>query len=94
MPHGFAGGEVFERLDGPAWVGHRVEFVLDAVGRVSECLVVQEHANGVASRVGGQAIRHELDPGACGNDAVGVVELIGALGNDQERQPECECPEG
>ena len=52
---------------------------------------MQEHANGVASRVGGEAIRHELNSGACGDDAFGVVELIGALGDDEERQAECEC---
>ena len=55
---------------------------------------MQEHANGVASRVGGEAIRHEPDCSACGNDAVGVVEVIGALGDDEERQAERECPKG
>ena len=91
MLYEFAAGELFERLDGLLWVGHCVELVLDALSRALECVVVQEHANGVASRVGGEAIRHELDPGACGNDAFGVVELIGALGDDEERQAECEC---
>ena len=57
-------------------------------------VVAEEHANGVASRVGGQAIRHELDCGACGNGAVGVVEVVGALGDDEERQAERECTEG
>lgn len=47
--YGFAVGELCERVDGLLWVGHRVQLVLDAVCRVLECVVVQEHANGVAS---------------------------------------------
>jgi hypothetical protein len=88
----FAAGELFDRLDGLLRIGHCVQLVLDSVSRALECVVVQEHANGVASRVGGEAIRHELNSGACGNDAFGVVELICALGDDEERQAECECP--
>ena len=91
VPRGLTAGESFERFDGLARFGHRLELVPDAVGRGSECLVVQEHANSVASRVGRQSIRHELDSGAGGNDAVGVVELIGALWDEQERQAEGEC---
>ena len=55
---------------------------------------MQEHPNGVASRVGGQAIRHELDCGACRDGAVGVVEVVGALGDDEERQAERERTKG
>ena len=44
----FARDELFERLDGLPWVGHRVELVLDAVSRALECAVVKEHANGFA----------------------------------------------
>ena len=49
----FANSELFERLDGVLWVGQRVELVLDAASRGLECVVVQEHANGVASGAGG-----------------------------------------
>ena len=45
----FAAGELFERLDGLLWVGHCVELVLDAVSCGLECVVVQEHSDGVAS---------------------------------------------
>ena len=51
-------------------------------------------ADCVAGRVGGQAIRHQLDSGAGCNDTVSVVELVGALGDDQERQAERERAEG
>ena len=91
MLYGFARGKLFERFDGLLRVGHRDELVLDAVCCDSECVVLQKHANSVSSRIGGQAIRHELNRGACCNGAVGVVEMVGTLGHDEERQSECEC---
>ena len=85
---------MFERLDGLPRVGHCIELVLDALRRSSECVVMQEDANGFTNCVGGEAVRHELDPGACGNHAFGVVEVIGPLGDDEERQSECERTKG
>ena len=58
MLYEFAAGELFERLDGQLRVGHCLQLVLDALSRALECVVVQKHANGVASRVGGEAVRH------------------------------------
>jgi hypothetical protein len=52
---------------------------------------VQESANGVPSRVRGQAVRHELEGGACCDGAVGVGEVVGALRDDQEMLAEREC---
>ena len=67
---------------------------LDASSRGLVRVGAEEHANGVANRVGCQAIRRELDCGACGNGAFGVVEVIGALGDDEEWKAERECTEG
>ena len=86
-------GEPFERLDGLSGVGHRRELVPDPVRGGANRSSCRTRRAALRSRAGGQLIGHEPNRGAGRHDAVGVIELIGALRDDEERQAVGERPE-